>query len=82
VNHASLGGELGTNAIMVVALMGLEFRSEGYVLRCPYGRDFIWILGKSRCQFETSSQEVGRRYIISFSLLQQPDDVILTHIMY
>jgi hypothetical protein len=40
----------------------------------------IWALGlvKSKCRFETSSQELGDT---SFFLLQQPDDVILTHII-
>jgi hypothetical protein len=38
----------------------------------------IWALGlvKSKCRFETSSQELGDT---SFFLLHQPDDVILSY---
>jgi len=61
---------------------GIGIQVRGLCIEMYVHMTEIWVLGKSRCQFETSSQEVGRRYIISFSLLQQPDDVILTHIMY
>jgi hypothetical protein len=61
--------------------MGLEFsRSVGYVWSSGHGFSMaeIWALGlvKSKCRFETSSQELGDT---SFFLLHQPDDVILSY---